>query len=98
MSSALLLLPPLLPPPAFSFALLEGDGDPLRYNGRGEDSSYKHPVNEIPNLREHRDKTIPIYFHTDGGEVYNDNSYCIMHWVSALAHDIDPDICRFLFT
>jgi hypothetical protein len=48
-----------------------------------------HHVNQDPEKREFRSCTIPMFFHSDGGEVYKTAEYSIWSWSSALADDLN---------
>ena len=48
------------------------------------------PIRTHPELYEHRNKVMPWFIHSDGGEVYKGSSYTIYNWCSPFAHAVDP--------
>lgn len=54
-----------------------------------------NPVFVDENLWSHRSKIFPMFWHSDGGEVFSTQSYAIYHWSTPFTHDIDPRECKF---
>lgn len=60
-----------------------------------EHSTQKHHMNTDPECRPLRSITVPLFFHSDGGEVFRDRSYEIYHSSTAFSRDVDPRDAKF---
>ena len=48
------------------------------------------PVFTDPALWQMRDKIFPVFWHSDGGNIYSNQSYTTYHWSTPFTHDVDP--------
>jgi hypothetical protein len=58
-------------------------------------STQSHHMNDDPDCRPLRSHTVPLFYHSDGGEVFNGGKYEIFHCCSAFSRDVDPRDAKF---